>query len=348
MLGGGHGWLQGQYGLGADQIVSARLVLSNGDAVVVSETSNPDLFWAVRGAGHNFGIVTEMQYRIYDVQNPQWSFQAFFFSGDKLEALYELTNQMMKTQPPEVSHYAYIVRIPDFDPDHVSLNSNATMAGRGQILTPTKPIIWYFFVYDGPATTARAYAEPIEALGPLHVDRHEAPMPDMAQATLMAEESVACASGSTGLRFPVGLKSYNVSAVRNVYDEIDRTVRDIPEFVGTFFLLEGYSTQAVKAIDERSTAFPHRSDEILITSYILYAPNKTLDAMAVAFGERLRQLLLDGSDDPEHLRAYVNYAIGDESVAAMYGWDEWRLTKLRALKKKWDPENRMRHYNPLA
>ena len=119
MLGGGHGWLQGQYGLGADQVVSARMVLANGDVVVVSETSNPDLFWGVRGAGHNFGIVTEMEYRVYDVKNPQWSFQSFFFSRDKLEALYELTNKMMKTQPPEVSHYAYIVRLPDFDPDHV-------------------------------------------------------------------------------------------------------------------------------------------------------------------------------------------------------------------------------------
>src|ERR1700753_1122435 len=56
MLGGGHGWNQGKYGLPADQVVEARIVLSNGTAVTVSDTYNPDLFWAIRGAGHNFGL----------------------------------------------------------------------------------------------------------------------------------------------------------------------------------------------------------------------------------------------------------------------------------------------------
>ncbi|ESZ94483.1 hypothetical protein SBOR_5131 [Sclerotinia borealis F-4128] len=49
-LGGGHGWLQGQYGLMADQVISARLLLSNGEVVTMSEKSNPDLFWAIMGA----------------------------------------------------------------------------------------------------------------------------------------------------------------------------------------------------------------------------------------------------------------------------------------------------------
>ena len=119
ILGGGHGWLQGQYGLAADQIISARLVLPNGDAVTVSQDSNPDLFWAIRGAGHNFGLVTEWEYRIYDVQNPKLSYEIFIFSGDKLEALYELTNRMMKTQPPEVTHWGYIIKVAEIDPDHV-------------------------------------------------------------------------------------------------------------------------------------------------------------------------------------------------------------------------------------
>ena len=59
LLGGGHGILQGRYGLIADQLVSARMVLANGSAVTVSADSHPELFWAIRGAGHNFGIVVE-------------------------------------------------------------------------------------------------------------------------------------------------------------------------------------------------------------------------------------------------------------------------------------------------
>lgn len=66
ILGGGHGWLQGRYGLEADQLISTRLVLANGTVTTVSEESNPDLFWAIRGAGHNFGFVTQAKMRIYD------------------------------------------------------------------------------------------------------------------------------------------------------------------------------------------------------------------------------------------------------------------------------------------
>lgn len=58
-LGSGHGWLQGQYGLMADQVISARLLLPSGKLVTVSENSYPNLFWAIRGAGHNFGLVME-------------------------------------------------------------------------------------------------------------------------------------------------------------------------------------------------------------------------------------------------------------------------------------------------
>lgn len=121
ILGGGHGWLQGQYGLAADQVLSARLVLPDGEAVTVSETSNPDFFWAIRGAGHNFGVVTEWQLRIYDMQRPKWAYEIFIFSGDKLEALFTHVNKMMTYQPPEAVHFTFIVKVPDADPDHVRI-----------------------------------------------------------------------------------------------------------------------------------------------------------------------------------------------------------------------------------
>lgn len=119
ILGGGHGWLQGQYGLAADQVISARMVLPDGEIVTASDDSNPDLFWALRGAGHNFGLVTEWECRIYDIKNPKWSYEIFVFSGDKLEALYDLTNKMMKGQPAEVTHWGYIIKVADIDPEHV-------------------------------------------------------------------------------------------------------------------------------------------------------------------------------------------------------------------------------------
>lgn len=112
-------------------------------------------------------------------------------------------------------------------------------------------------------------------------------------------------------------------------------------------MLEGYSTQAVQDIEEKSTAFPHRSDNILVTSYVQYKPDPKVDPLAEKFGRQLREILLEGSDDPKHLHAYVNYANGDEDLHAIYGWEDWRLERLRDLKAKWDPENKMRYYVPI-
>ncbi|GAP83928.1 putative 6-hydroxy-d-nicotine oxidase [Rosellinia necatrix] len=328
IMGGGHGWYQGQLGLAADQVISARLVLPNGDLITVSDKSHPDLFWAIRGAGHNFGLVTEWEYRVYDTKENQWSYEVFIYSQDKLEALYELANSMLKDQPAEATHWGYIVKVAEIDPDH--------------------PILWFAIVYDGPTETAREYAKPLHDLGPLMVQAGEGDLHDLATVTFQDKDGAGCAYGLTSLRYPIGLKSYNVAAVRKVYDHIDETFRNVPEIAGSFFLLEGYSTQAVKAVDAASTAFPHRDDEILVTSYVQYKPNATIDPIAEEFGKTLRGFLLEGSDDPEHLRAYVNYANGDEPLEAVYGWEDWRLQKLKALKRQFDPKNAMKYYVPFV
>ncbi|UQC79355.1 uncharacterized protein CLUP02_04834 [Colletotrichum lupini] len=328
VLGGGHGWLQGQYGLASDQIISAKVVLPDGKLVTASNYENPDLFWALRGAGHNFGIVTEWQYRVHDIKNIEWSYQIFIYLEDKLEEILDLANVMMKTQPPEVTHWMYFVNIPDIDPN--------------------RPVIWYAIISDDTFEKSTEYAKSLYDIDHINVEAGVAPMPDLAGLTFMSSDSVGCAKGYTGLRYPIGLKTYDLPAVRKVFDDIADMSNRNPEFAGSFFLLEGYSTHGVKAVDEKSSAFPHRDDDILITSYIMYKPNASLDALAQEYGEKLRGHLLAASHEPDRLTAYVNYAHGIESLEAIYGWDEWRLEKLRGLKKKWDPQNRMRFYNPIV
>ncbi|KAF7947824.1 hypothetical protein EAE96_008902 [Botrytis aclada] len=326
-LGGGHGWLQGQYGLMADQVISARLVLPSGEVVTVSEKSHADLFWAVRGAGHNFGLVTEWEYRVYDDTAPLWSYEIFIYSGEKLEALYEEANRLLRDQPAELVHWGYIIKVAEIDPDH--------------------PVLWFGIIYNGSREIANQYAKPFHNIGPLSVQTGQGSLHDLAVVTFQDADGPGCAYGMTSLRYPIGLKAYNVTAVRQVYNEIDSTFRKVPEIAGSFFLLEGYSTQAVQAIDAASTAFPHRDDNILVTSYVMYAPDSNIDPIAKEFGEKLRKYLLDGSEDPEHLCAYVNYADGDESLQAIYGWETWRLEKLKKVKAQWDPKNTMRYYVPI-
>jgi FAD/FMN-containing dehydrogenase len=68
-LGGGIGWLMGKHGLSCDNVISADLVNADGAHVPVSETSNEDLFWAIRGGGGNFGIVTALEFRLHPLES---------------------------------------------------------------------------------------------------------------------------------------------------------------------------------------------------------------------------------------------------------------------------------------
>jgi hypothetical protein len=126
MLGGGHGWLQGQQGLLADNLISLRLVLANGSAITVSETEHEDLFWALRGAGHNFGIVTSFEYKIVDrtPETEMWSWEQFVFRHDQVRDVYGLANAMLggsvSEQPVELVHWSYFFKIPEMDPENVS------------------------------------------------------------------------------------------------------------------------------------------------------------------------------------------------------------------------------------
>ena len=121
MLGGGHGFLQGEYGLMADQLIDARLVLANGTVVKASRDSNADLYWALTGAGHNFGIITELKYRIYDLRGHEsWSYEILTFRGDQIEAAFAVINDIAVTQPAEAVHLGFLARKPEIDPVNVS------------------------------------------------------------------------------------------------------------------------------------------------------------------------------------------------------------------------------------
>jgi FAD/FMN-containing dehydrogenase len=66
-MGGGQGWLGGKYGLALDNLISVDIVTADGQLRIASATENPDLFWAVRGGGGNFGVVTSFEYQLHPV-----------------------------------------------------------------------------------------------------------------------------------------------------------------------------------------------------------------------------------------------------------------------------------------
>lgn len=78
MLGGGLSTLSGMYGMAVDPLISARVVTASGEIVIASEGGNKELFWALKGAGQFFCVVTEVTMRMYEIENEITSFTLFY------------------------------------------------------------------------------------------------------------------------------------------------------------------------------------------------------------------------------------------------------------------------------
>ncbi|MCJ1377218.1 hypothetical protein MMC17_000310 [Xylographa soralifera] len=328
-LGGGYGRYQGFYGLISDNIISANMVLADGSMVTVSETSNPDLYWGIRGAGHNFGIVTRFDMKIYDYPAAEWYFITLVFTQDKLEALVTQVNKMMGsgTQPKELMNYFVYAWNPE--------------------ISTIDPVIILNINYVGTQAQAQQYVAPYLALNPAYTNDGMLPYPEIAGATGTGSNDFACQHGYNRIQYPVGLLTYNISTSRQVFELFKNQTLETPAFNLSTVAFEGYSLEAVKAVASDSTAFPHREDNILASILAVYAPDPALDAQAVAWGKQTRDMLHAGDEPGRMLNVYVNYAFGDETQEQIYGYEPWRLDKLRALKKEYDPHGRFNYYNPI-
>ncbi|KAI0125392.1 FAD-dependent oxygenase [Xylariales sp. AK1849] len=330
LLGGGHGYLQGFYGLISDNLVSARVVLATGDAISVSATENPDLFWALQGAGHNFGIVTEVTNRIFDVPSSSWAYAQYIFTHDKVEDIFTQLNNWTvngtKDMPVEFINKIIFARISSIDPNNA--------------------VIVFNIFYQGANTVPPRYTAPLLAIGPVVAAANVTDYPGLALIDGTTIDSAVCQQhNAVNMMFPISIRSYNVQAQRAAFDAFNAFTADTT-FINSAVLLEGYSTQAVKAVRSEDTAFPHRADNFLITPVVSYTVNSTLDSKATAFGDSFRQALHEADGNAE-LHAYVNYAHGDETLQEMYGYDAWRVARLRSLKEKYDPKTQFGFYAPI-
>ncbi|KAJ4858409.1 FAD binding domain-containing protein [Trichoderma breve] len=101
-LGGGLGWLTGLYGTVVDNLVAAKVVIADGSLLNASEKENADLFWAIRGAGHNFGVAVEFTIKGHDQTNEVYA-GGYVFTPDKLIAIIDALNAKMKNPDPKAS-----------------------------------------------------------------------------------------------------------------------------------------------------------------------------------------------------------------------------------------------------
>jgi FAD/FMN-containing dehydrogenase len=97
-LGGGMGWLTRQAGLSVDKLVSAEVVVADGRVLRAAEDENADLFWALRGGGGNFGVVTEFEFRLHEV-GPTVQFGLFFWEQDRGREALRLMREVIADLP---------------------------------------------------------------------------------------------------------------------------------------------------------------------------------------------------------------------------------------------------------
>jgi len=164
-LGGGLGWLMGRCGYAVDNLLSAEVVLHDGQTVTASETEHPDLFWALRGGGGNFGVVTSFEYRLHTV-GPVW---AGFVAHplDRLTPLLRFYREFVSTAPDALTVHAAIMTLPT-----------------GETVAALLP------VWSGDADEGEARLAPLRAFGPPIVDMVQQ-MPYVA-AQSMLDAAVPC------------------------------------------------------------------------------------------------------------------------------------------------------------
>jgi FAD/FMN-containing dehydrogenase len=137
-LGGGIGWLMGRFGMTIDNVLAFELVTADGEILNVSANEHPDLFWALRGGGGNFGVVTAFIYRVYEL-GPVFGGMAIFHLATAPLAL-RMYRQITSAAPDELLAHAVLASVPDFGPALVvqAVYSGADMAEGERVLAPLR------------------------------------------------------------------------------------------------------------------------------------------------------------------------------------------------------------------
>ena len=109
-FGAGLGRLQGKYGFLHDNMVSCKLVLADGSVVTASESSLPDLFWGIRGAGHNFGIALEATFRVYSQAHSGIHHWDLEYTLDQCDDVFHTLNSVSEAMPADLAMFILWLR----------------------------------------------------------------------------------------------------------------------------------------------------------------------------------------------------------------------------------------------
>ena len=249
---------------------------------------------------------------------------------DKVESVFEeLIQQTNAMLPPEMG-YVYV---------NYMWNPN---------ISTTEPIVVVTLNFAGTAEAAAPYGDPFKALSPVCIEEGEVPYSQISEASGTDVDDAVCVRGMEYFMHGADLVTYNVTASRAIFELFKNKTVAYPELRQSLVMFESYSQQGVKAVDPDSTAFPNRESNIVFALTATYDTNPDLDEMASEWSLQARNLAQAGQAPGSTLDVYVNYAFGDETLESLYGYEPWRVEKLRRLKREWDPNNKFGWYMPIS
>jgi FAD/FMN-containing dehydrogenase len=300
-LGGGFGWLMRKHGMTIDNLLSVDVVTADGDCLTASCGQNADLFWAIRGAGVHFGVVTSFEYCLHRV-GPVLLGGMVLHPLDRAEAGLRFYREFTRDAPEELTTYAVLLTTPG-----------------------GMPMLALIAVHAGALDAAEKALRPLRSFGAPPVDRF-APTPYVMLQTLFDAGS------------PAGRRYYEKSIFLDDLDDdgIHALVRHFTRVPSPFSgLVIEHHGGAIRRVPEDASAFRHRGPE-----YNLTAPSSWADARDTEANLRWSRDVVAALAPPGGTGAYyANYdgdAMDEARVRTAFGANYDRLAE---IKSAYDPLN---------
>jgi FAD/FMN-containing dehydrogenase len=236
-IGAGIGMMTGMYGLMIDTLKSVRVVTAKGNVVKASATENKDLFWAIRGAGINFGIVTEATYGIHEqTNNGNLTAVNFVYAASSNRSLWETMKTFDDNQPAKLSFQA-VIRF-----DRTTDSSSIVLQ------------LWYF----GPVAEAQPYIDRFAAISPVVKSVTYLPQTDV---FYQSQTAGVCDRGNIISAHTLGFKRTDVESYESHFADITAFYKANPAFKGES-VLQYYSNEVTLQTPVSETAFPWRDIQV--------------------------------------------------------------------------------------
>jgi FAD/FMN-containing dehydrogenase len=307
-LGGGHGYLARKYGLTIDNLIEADVVLADGRFVTANASHHEDLFWALRGGGGNFGVVTSFAYRAHPVDTVYGG--PIFWEIKDAHQVMQWYREFLPQAPVELCPFLGVKTVPSTDPFPREIWG--------------KKICALICCYSGPLDKAEEVVKPIRRELPSPILDWLGPMPFPALQSLFDP------------LLPKGLQWYwKGDFVKELPDEaIDVHLSYAAKAPSELSLMHLYPIDgAVHRVGQTETAWSCRDATwSMVIAGIDPDPAKAgvLTAWAKEYWEAVHPYTLGGG--------YVNFMMeeGEDRIRATYGSNYERLV---AIKNKYDPDN---------